>query len=50
MSIAMKKLALLEQNLIKQEEAAKIQGNITSPVDTEFRRVITSLVDKVRNF
>lgn len=49
MNIAMRKLALLEENLIKQEEAAKLEGYTSCPiVDSEFRRKLTKLMDQVR--
>ena len=34
MNIAMRKLALLEKNLIEREEAARLEGYTSSPVDT----------------
>ncbi len=48
MNIALRKLALLEKNLIQREEAAKLEGYITSPVDASFREQLTKLMDKVR--
>lgn len=48
MNIALRKLALLEKDLIQREEAAKLEGYISSPVDSAFREQITKLMDKVR--
>ena len=44
MNIAMRKLALLEKNLIEREEAARLEGYTSSPVDTAFREKITKLM------
>lgn len=48
MNIALRKLALLEKNLIQREEAARLEGYMTSPSDCAFRKQITELMDKVR--
>ncbi len=49
MNIAIRKLALLEENLIKREEAAKIEGYTSCPiVDPEFRTKLAKLMDQVR--
>ena len=48
MNIALRKLAMLEKDLIAREEAAKFEGYTTSPVDSAFREKITQLMDKVR--
>ena len=48
MNIALRKLAMLEKDLIAREEAAKLEGYVTCPVDTEFRRKLTKLMDQVR--
>lgn len=48
MNIAMRKLAMLEKDFIEREEEAKSKGYTTSPVDLEFRKKITQLMDKVR--
>ena len=48
MNISMKKLALLEEKMIKEEEFAKIQGYTTTPIDYDFKRRITDLMDRVR--
>lgn len=48
MNIALRKLAMLEKAMIEKEEAAKVQGYTTSPIDQNFKRQITDLMDKVR--
>lgn len=48
MSLAMRKLAMLEKDYIAREEAAKLDGYTTSPVDREFREKISKVLDKVR--
>ena len=48
MNIAIRKLALLDKNLIEREEAARMEGYTTSPIDTAFREKVTRLMDKVR--
>ncbi len=48
MNIAMRKLAMLEKDLIQREQAAKLDGYTSSPVDPAFREKITKLMDKVR--
>lgn len=48
MNIAIRKLAMLEKSIIEREEAAKIDGYATSPIDPIFKEKITRLMDKVR--
>ncbi len=48
MNIALRKLALLEKNMLEREEALKLEGYTSSPVDANFREKITQLMDKVR--
>ena len=48
MNIALRKLAMLEQNYIRQEEEARIQGYSSCPIDNEMRRRVTDLMNKVR--
>lgn len=48
MNIAVRKLALLEKSLIEREEANRIEGYASSPVDVAFREKVTQLMDKVR--
>ena len=49
MNIAIRKLAMLEKDIIEREEAAKLEGYTSSPVDPAFREKITRLMDKVRD-
>ncbi len=49
MNIAMRKLAMLEKEFLAREEAAKIEGLATNPVDQAFKQRITDLMDKVRS-
>ena len=48
MNITLRKLAMLEQNLIQQEETARVQGFSTCPIDRDLQNRITTLMDKVR--
>lgn len=48
MNITLRKMALLEQNFKAQEEAARIQGYSSCPIDNELKRRVTDLMDKVR--
>lgn len=48
MNLALRKLAMLEKDLIAKEEAAKIGGYSTSPIDTDLRIRISELMEKVR--
>ena len=48
MNIALRKLAMLEKEFIAREEAARIEGLVTNPVDQAFKRKITDLMDKIR--
>lgn len=47
MNIAVKKLAMLEKDFRRQEEEARVQGYISSPVDSEFRRRVSNLMEKI---
>ena len=47
MHIAVKKLAMLEKDFRRQEEEARVQGYTSSPVDSEFRRKVSNLMEKV---
>lgn len=47
MNIAMRKLAMLEKDFQKREEEARVQGYSTCPVDTDFRRKVANLMEKV---
>ena len=48
MNIALRKLAMLEANMIKQEEQARMEGFTTCPIDTDLKRRISELMDRVR--
>ena len=48
MNITMRKFAMLEKSVIEKEEAAKLEGYITNPVDSAFREQISKLMEKVR--
>lgn len=48
MNITVRKLALLEKTFAEQEEAARIQGYTTNVIDTNFKRRVTDLMDKIR--
>ena len=48
MNVALRKLALLEKNIMQKEEAAKVQGYTTSPVDPIFKEKIVKLMKRVR--
>ena len=48
MNIALRKLALLEKNLLEKEEAARIQGFSSIPQDVQFREKISELMERVR--
>ena len=48
MNIAIRKLAMLEKTILEQEERNKIEGFVTSPVNEEFKKVLTDLMLKVR--
>ena len=48
MNIALRKLAMLEEKMVKEEELAKVQGYCTCPVDQDFKKRVTDLMDRVR--
>lgn len=48
MNIAIRKLALLEKNILEKEREAAIEGYATSPVDPVFREKVVKLMEKVR--
>ena len=48
MNIALRKLAMIEKDLIQREEAARLDGFTTAPIDHAFKDKITKLMDKVR--
>ncbi len=48
MNITLRKLAMLEEKMIKEDEIAKIQGYCTSPVDQDLKQRVFDLMDRVR--
>ncbi len=48
MSIALRKLALLEKSFAEKEEAAKLDGFSTCPIDKNLKVRIEDLLDRVR--
>ncbi len=48
MNITLRKLALLEKNILEKEEAARIQGYTSCAIDNDMKRRITDLMDRVR--
>ena len=48
MNVALRKLELLEKNIMQKEEAAKVQGYTTSPVDPIFKEKVVKLMKRVR--
>ena len=48
MNITLRKLAMLEEKMIKEEEQARVQGYASCPVDQDFKKRVTDLMDKVR--
>lgn len=48
MNIALRKLAMLEKSFQEQEEAARINGYSSIPVDPLFRERVAKLMEKVR--
>ena len=48
MNLAYRKLAMLEKDFIQREEAAKIEGICSCPIDRDFKNRITRLLDQVR--
>ena len=48
MNLTFRKLAMLERDFIAKEEAAKIEGFYSCPVDKELQGRVTNLLDQVR--
>ena len=48
MNLAIRKLAMLEKDFIAREEAARVEGYSSCPIDQEFRAKITKVLDQVR--
>lgn len=48
MNLVLRKMALLEQEMIEKENEAKFNGMTSSFVDKDLQNRITKLMDKVR--
>lgn len=48
MNIALRKLAMIEKTYAEIEENARIQGYSDCPIDREFQRRISEVMEKVR--
>ena len=48
MNIALRKLAMIEKCYAEMEENARIQGYSDCPIDREFQRRISEVMEKVR--
>ena len=48
MNLNYRKLAMIEQELIAKEEAAKIEGVYTIPIDKDLKDKVTYVLDQVR--
>ena len=48
MNLAIRKLAMLEKEMIEREEAARLEGYTSCPVNSQLKSQITSIMDKVR--
>ncbi len=48
MTIALRKLAMLEKKLEEKDESAQIEGRTTTPIDRELKKRIEELMNKVR--
>lgn len=48
MNIAVRKLAMLEKSILEKEEAAKLDGYVSSPIDPIFKEKVVQLMDKIR--
>ena len=48
MNLAYRKLAMIEKDFIAREEAAKIEGIVSCPIDRDFKNKITRLLDQIR--
>ena len=48
MNLAYRKLAMLEKEFIEREEAAKLSGYSSCPIDRDLKNRVTKLLDQVR--
>ncbi len=48
MNLTLRKLAMLEKNMLEKEELARVQGYATNTIDNDLKNRISNLMDKVR--
>ena len=48
MNLAIRKLAMLEKNIVEKEERLRIEGFTTDVIDQEFKHRVTNLMNKIR--
>jgi len=48
MNLCYRKLEMLEKNFIAKEEAAKIEGFYSTPIDKDLQHRVTNLLNQVR--
>ena len=48
MNIALRKLAMIEKNYAEMEENARVMGFSDCPIDRDFQRKISELMEKVK--
>ena len=48
MSLAYRKLVMVEKDFVAREESARMEGFISSPIDRDFKEKITRLLDQTR--
>lgn len=48
MNLMLRKLAMLEKNLLERAERARIQGYSTNVIESELKERVTSLINTVR--
>lgn len=48
MNIALRKLAMIEKTYAEMEENARVQGYSDCPIDRDFQRKISAVMEKVR--
>ena len=48
MNVVLRKMALLEKNILEKEREAELEGYTTSPVDPVCREKVFQLMEKVR--
>lgn len=48
MNVTIRKLAMLEKDIMRKEEEAKTQGFVTPIIDQELKNKISTLMDRIR--